>query len=290
MLQTLDIYKSAKSNNEIMKWTWLLILMLLIPSASAVSYPTVRGFVTDNANMIDASYEAKITQLAQEIEKESTVEIALVTVESLEGEEIDIYAVNLFEKWGIGKKDKDNGLLIIVAKEEREAKFEVGYGLEGTVTDSMRVNIGERIIVPNFRNGEYGKGIYESMLVVQELLKGNQEVISQYSMNQGGGNIEINGNNPEVFAVLFVILFVLVVVFIVFIAIMNASYRGERGGVYRQTPARLPDMGWGMGRGGNWSRGGGFGGGFGGGRSGGGGFGGGFGGGRSGGGGFKVKW
>lgn len=267
--------------------------MLLLPIASAVSYPQLRGYVTDNANIIDQSYETKITQLAGAIEKETTVQIAVVTVESLEGESIEMYAVNLFEKWGVGKKDKDNGLLIIVAREEREAKFEVGYGLEGTVTDSMRVNIGERIIVPNFKNGEYGKGIYESMFVVQELLKGNQEVISQYSMKQGGGNIEINGNGTEVFAVLFVILFVLVVVFIVFIAIMNASYSGERGRVYRQTPARLPDMGWGMGRGGNWSGGGGFGGGFGGGRSGGGGFGGGFGGfggGRSGGGGFKVKW
>ena len=276
-----------------MKWIWLIILLLFLPTAAAVSYPQLSGFVTDNANMIDQSYEAKITQLAQEIEKESTVEIAVVTVESLEGEEIEMYAVKLFEKWGVGKKDIDNGLLILVAREEREAKFEVGYGLEGTITDSMRVNIGERVIVPNFKNGEYGKGIYESMLVVQELLKGNQEVVSQYSMNQRGGDIDIGGNGTEVFAILFVIIIVLVVVFIVFIAIMNASYREERGRVYRQTPVRMPDMGWGMGRGGNWSGGGGFGGGFGGGRSGGGGFGGGFGGfggGRSGGGGFKVKW
>ncbi len=273
--------------------------MLLVPAASAVSYPAISGFVTDNANIIDSSYKDKITQLAGEIEKESTVEIAVVTIDSLEGEDIDMYAVNLFEKWGIGKKDKDNGLLILVAKEDREAKFEVGYGLEGTVTDSMRVNIGERIIVPNFKNGEYGKGIYESMLVVQELLKGNPEVVSQYSMKQGGssGNTDISGSGADAFGVLFGILFVLVVIFIIFIAIMNASYGTDsswkRGRVYRQTPGRLPDRGWGMGGGGHWSGGGGFGGGFGGGRSGGGGFGGGFGGfggGRSGGGGFKVKW
>ncbi len=279
-----------------MKSTWLFVLLLLVlPIASAVSYPQLRGYVTDNANIIDPTYEEKITQLAGEIERETTVQIAVVTVESLEGELIDTYAVNLFEKAGIGKKGKDNGLLILVSKEDREARFEVGYGLEGTVTDSMRINIGERIIVPNSRNGEYGKGIYESMLVVQELLKGNQEVISDYGMKQGGGNIEINGGGPEVFGVLIIILFVLLVIFIIFIAIMNATYGTDsswkRGRVYRQTPGRLPGMGWGMG--GHWSGGGGFGGGFGGGRSGGGGFGGGFGGfggGRSGGGGFKVKW
>src|SRR3990170_4938034 len=142
-----------------MKWIWLMVLILLLPTAGAVSYPPVKGFVTDNANIIDQSYEEKITQLAQTIEKESTVEIAVVTVESLEGESIATYAVKLFEQAGIGKKDKDNGLLILVAKNEREYDFEVAYGLEGTITDSMKVNIGDRILLPNFRNGEYGKGI-----------------------------------------------------------------------------------------------------------------------------------
>jgi len=271
-----------------MKWTWLIILMLLLPTASAVSYPQLSGYVTDNANMIDPSYEAKITQLAGAIEKETTVQIAVVTIESLEGESMEMYAVNLFEKAGIGKKDKDNGLLIIVAKQERDYRFEVGYGLEGTVTDSMKVNIGDRIIVPNFRNGEYGKGIYESMLVVKELVKGNPEVISQYSMKQGGGSTEQTAGGSEDFAILFIILFFLIFGFIIFIAIMNTTYSrypsGRRrygGGVF------------GGGFGGARYGGGGFGGGFGGGRSGGGGFGGGFGGfggGRSGGGGFGGKW
>ncbi|MBU4491399.1 MAG: TPM domain-containing protein [Euryarchaeota archaeon] len=255
-----------------MKWTWLIILMLLLPAASAVSYPQLRGYVTDNANMIDQSYEAKITQLAGAIEKETTVQIAVVTIESLEGESMEMYAEELFEKAGIGKKDKDNGLLIIVAKQYRDYRFEVGYGLEGTVTDSMRVNIGERIIVPNFRNGEYGKGIYDSMLVVQELLKGNQEVISQYSMKQGGGSDD--------FAILFIILLVLVVGFIFFIAMINSTSTTSGRRMYGY---RSPRIGWGMGGGG--FGGGGFGGGF-----GGGGFGGGFGGGRSGGGGFGGKW
>lgn len=244
--------------------------MLLFPVASAVSYPTLAGYVTDNANMIDQSYEAKITQLAQEIEKESTVEIAVVTINSLEGESMEMYAVKLFEKAGIGKKDIGNGLLIIIAKDSHDYRFEVGYGLEGTVTDSMKVNIGERIIVPNFRNGEYGKGIYESMLVVNELVKGNPEVVSQYSMNQS--------SDSDAFVGLFIILLVLVVGFIFFIAIMNSAYGGGTIG-RRRYGSREPRIGWGMG-----------GGGFGGGRSGGGGFGGGFGGGMSGGGGFGGKW
>lgn len=271
--------------------------MLLLPTASAVSYPQFRGYVTDNANMIDQSYEAKITQLAEDIEKETTVQIAVATVESLEGESIYIYSENLFEKWGIGKKDKDNGLLILVVKDPHNYGFEVGYGLEGTLTDSITFNIGNKTIEPNFKNGDYGKGIYESMLVVQELVRGNPEVVSQYSMKQGSGSsgTGFDGNDTDSFGALFGILFILVVIFIIFIAIMNASYGSDtswkRGRTQRNTPVLIPDFGWRMGGGG--FGGGGFGGGFGGGRSGGGGFGGGFGGfggGRSGGGGFKGKW
>ncbi len=263
--------------------------MLIVPVASAVSYPQISGYVTDSANMIDPSYEAKITQLIGAIEKETTVQIAVVTVESLEGESKYVYAVNLFEKAGIGKKDKDNGLLFFVVKDSHDYGFEVGYGLEGTVTDSMTFNIGKKIIEPNFQNGDFGKGIYESMLVIQDLVRGDPGVVSQYSMNSGG-----SGSDTDISGAIFGILFVVVVIFIIFIAIMSASSSRDtswKRGRQRNIPVFLPDLGWRIGGGG--FGGGGFGGGFGGGRSGGGGFGGGFGGfggGRSGGGGFKGKW
>jgi len=280
------------------KWILLIILMLLLPVASA-SYPKLNAFVTDNANIIDPVYKDKITQLAQNIEKESTVEIAVVTVDSLDGEPIEMYAVNLFQQAGIGKKDKDNGLLILVAKQEREYKFEVGYGLEGTVTDSMKVNIGDRIIVPNFRNGEYGKGIYESMVVIEGLVKGNQEVISQYSMPSNPPPPPYNPpqmNNEGMQTNWGGIVFFVAIIFI--IIILNAMNRSKydedewrRKHRYRERLVEFPIGGgwnWGSGGGGSWHSGGGFGGGFGGGGSGGG-FGG-FGGGRSGGGGFGGKW
>lgn len=249
----------------------LLILLLFSPPASAVNYPQLRGFVTDNANMIDPAYANNIAQLAAKIEQETTVEIAVVTIESLEGESKEMYAVKLFEQAGIGKKDKDNGLLILVSKQEREYKFEVGYGLEGIITDSMQVNIGNQIIVPNFKAGEYGKGIYESMLVIEGLLQGNEEVRSKYNMSQT--------QNQEIPTW---IQFVFFGFFILF-AILSSMGRRRNSGGYGSSG--------GFGRGG--FGGGGFGGGFGGGGfggGGGGGFGGGFGGGGSGGGGFGGKW
>ncbi len=255
------------------KWTLLIILILLLPVASAVNYP-LKGFVTDDANIIDPNYEAKITQLAQQIEKEDTVEIAVVTVNSLEGESIEMYAVNLFEKAGIGKKDKDNGLLILVVcceKEDRGYRFEVGYGLEGYITDSMYVNIGKRIIEPNFKNGEYGKGIYESMVVIQGLVKGNEEVRSQYSMPQTGRlEEEVDWE---------LVIFIVIILIIILMSVSGNMKGGTYGGGYYGGRRRS-----------GWGGGGGFGGGFSGGRSSGGGGFGGFGGGRSGGGGFGGKW
>ncbi len=271
------------------KWTLLIILIMLLPAAGAVDYRQL--IVVDNANIIEPVYKDKIKQLALNIEKETTVEIVLVTVEALDGESIDTYAEKLFREAGIGKKDKDNGLLILVAEQEREFRFEVGYGLEGTITDSMKVNIGDRIIVPNFMNGEYGKGIYESMVVIEGLVKGNEEVISRYSMEQNGTGAAI----PYIFSIIFIIV-ILFIIFVVIMGILNyQKYSSDpewrRRHRYREHPVEFPMGGgwnWGSGGGGGWHSSGGFGGGFGGGGSGGG-FGG-FGGGRSGGGGFKGKW
>ncbi len=94
----------------------LLILLSALPVVAAIDYPQLTDFVTDEADMIDPVYETKISELAKNIEVATTVEIAVVTVKSLEGESKEGYAVKLFEHAGIGKKDKDNGLLILVAK------------------------------------------------------------------------------------------------------------------------------------------------------------------------------
>jgi len=244
------------------KWALILIIMILsVATASGASYPQLTGFVTDNANMIDSSYEAQITALAKQIEEKTTVEIAVVTVESFEGESKEMYAVNLVQQVGIGKTDRDNGLLILVSKQDREYRFEVGYGLEGVITDSMKVNIGDRIIVPNFKNEDYGKGIYESIVVIEGLIEGNEEVISRYSMKPTG---QSNDGESSIWPLLF-----FAIIFLLFVLVPRKGRRGKSsmGGIYI----------------------GGFGGGFGGGMSGGGGFGG-FGGGMSGGGGFGGSW
>ncbi len=179
-----------------MKITLLSIMLIMAACLSlGVSYPKLTDFVTDNADIIPPDYEQKITELAKQIEQETTVEIAVVTINSLEGVSKETYATELFEQAGIGKKDVDNGLLILVALDEKEYRVEVGYGLEGLIPDTYKVNLGTRILEPNFRQGEFGKGIYDTLSAIKEILSGEEEVLSkyqsQYNAQQNASKIKL---------------------------------------------------------------------------------------------------
>jgi len=194
----------------------LMLLAVLLPIAGAITYPQLTGYITDNANIIDSEYEQKITDLADKINKETTVEIAVLTIESLEGEDIDNYAVSTFRQNGVGKKDNNNGLLILVSKNDRKYRFEIGYGLEGTIPDAMKVPIGDKIITPNFKNGDYGKGIYESVVVIEGLVTNNTEVLSKYGIinsnpNSGSGGTDAGG---VLIIILFLTLGIMAVIFV----------------------------------------------------------------------------
>lgn len=117
------------------------------------------GYVNDFANVIDAELQATLEQKLTSFETERSHEIVVVTIPTLGGDYIENYAVKLFEEWGIGKKDADNGVLLLVAVEDREVRIEVGYGLEGALVDSEANIIIQERIIPYFKEGEYGLGI-----------------------------------------------------------------------------------------------------------------------------------
>jgi len=159
---------------------FFIIIILISNLVSAVKYPKLSDFVTDQANVIDIEYKTSLTSLAKNIEQETTVEVAIVTVNSLEGLDIETYAVELFEEAGIGKKDLDNGLLILVAPNERRYRIEVGFGLEGTIPDIEARQIGVRVLEPFFKQGKFGEGLFEALKVINGFVTNNEEVISKY--------------------------------------------------------------------------------------------------------------
>lgn len=150
----------------------VLVLVFLPAFASAVEYPVPRGFVNDYANIIPAVEESAMEKTLSVYNKKTLVEIAVVTTPSLDGHEIRDWSVGLASKWGVGKKGADNGLLIVVAPNERDYAIEVGYGLESYVPDGLANRLARESLPDAFRAGQYGSGL-------NKLIHGLMGVIGQ---------------------------------------------------------------------------------------------------------------
>lgn len=131
-----------------------------------INLPDYYGFVNDYTGTLSEEWMEKTEQLTRNVEKETTCEIAVAVINSLENATIEEYALKLFEKWGIGKKEKDNGILLLVAINDHKLRIEVGYGLEETVTDIEAKEIIDEVIVPPFKNGDYNTGIYNGVVAI----------------------------------------------------------------------------------------------------------------------------
>jgi uncharacterized protein len=128
-------------------------------SAGAVTYPALTGRVVDQANIIPAATRAAIEPKLADLESKSGIQLVVATVKSLEGEEIEPYSNELFRTWKLGEKAKNNGVLLLVAPNEHRVRIEVGYGLEGTLTDALSKVIITNAVAPRFKAGNFGDGI-----------------------------------------------------------------------------------------------------------------------------------
>lgn len=139
----------------------------LMPAISAEpNYPNYSAYVNDYAGVLQSSSKTQTEDLIAKVEKDTNCEIAVAIVSSLEGISVEEYAVTLFEKWGVGKKKEDNGVLLLIAIEDRKLRIEVGYGLEGTITDLEAGNIIDNVIVPKFKQNDYSTGVYDGVVAI----------------------------------------------------------------------------------------------------------------------------
>jgi uncharacterized protein len=137
----------------------LMVALFAIAPAFAVNFPALTGRVVDQANIIQPDTRAAIEQRSADLEEKSGIQLVVATVNSLEGQEIEPYANELFRKWALGEKKKNNGVLMLVAPNERRVRIEVGYGLEGTLTDALSKVIISNAMTPRFKAGNFSEGI-----------------------------------------------------------------------------------------------------------------------------------
>jgi uncharacterized protein len=139
--------------------TALAVLLLTSLAAFALTFPALTGRVVDQANIIPAETRAALETKLADLEAKSGIQLVVATVTSLEGGEIEPYANELFRFWKLGEKTRNNGVLLLVAPKEHRVRIEVGYGLEGTLTDALSKVIITNAMTPRFKAGEFGDGI-----------------------------------------------------------------------------------------------------------------------------------
>lgn len=144
-------------------------------AAQTLSFPTLTGRVVDEAGVLDEATRGALTEWLAALEAKTTDQVVVVTLKSLQGMSIDDYGYQLGRRWQVGQKDKNNGALLIVAPSERKVRIEIGYGLEGTLTDAISKFIIETSILPRFKAGDFSGGIKRGVEDIVQVLSGDAE-------------------------------------------------------------------------------------------------------------------
>jgi uncharacterized protein len=252
------------------------------PTEAAIPAPV--GFVNDHAGKLDESTRARLEAFLDQLKRKTGAEFAVLIVPTTAPLDPMQYKERVFQQWGLGRKEQDDGLLMLVAIEERQVRFETGYGLEGTLPDGLQSRIFREEMAPRFRASDWAGGVTAGVLACATRIAAEKGVTLEWD----GRELRYTKSRDRRGPVLALIVVALVVFLVIGLIAASSGYGGHGG------PRRRRGGGWFIGPG---SFGGGFGGfgGFGGGASGGGGgFGGGsfggFGGGASGGGGGGGSW
>jgi uncharacterized protein len=152
--------------------TCLALLILALP-ALAIDFPRLSGRVVDEADLLSPAAERQLTDLLAAHEARTTNQVVVVTVKSLAGNTIEDFGYQLGRHWGIGQRGKNNGILMVVAPAERRVRIEVGYGLEGVMTDAKASTIINQLILPEFRAGRMEPGVIAGARAVLGVLEGD---------------------------------------------------------------------------------------------------------------------
>jgi uncharacterized protein len=149
-----------------------LVLLLAALASGAKEVPFLAARVNDVAGIIPPPVRERIETKLQDLERRTGAQIAVLTVDSLEGDPIEDYAVRVFKTWKLGRQGVNDGVLFVVARQERRMRIEVGYGLEGRLTDARSRQILDDIVRPHFRNGDFGAGVEAGADAIARVIEG----------------------------------------------------------------------------------------------------------------------
>ncbi|QCY14183.1 TPM domain-containing protein [Pseudomonas sp. MPC6] len=207
----------------------LLLWVLALTVQAELKFPQLTGRVVDNAAMIEPSVREQLTQQLDAHEKATGEQLVVVTLPDLQGTDIADFGYQLGRHWGIGQKDKNNGALLIVARDERRLRIEVGYGLEERLTDAQSSVIINQVITPAFKAGNFSKGISDGVAAMLVVLGGNplDEPSTVYE-SRGDQQSDFVSRHPGLLVFL-VMLFILTMFVCQVLGILPSGGGGGRG-------------------------------------------------------------
>ena len=188
---------------------FLLVLFALLLAASrarALDVPPLTGRVNDNARMLSPEAIKRLDATLAEFERADSTQVVVLTIPSLAGESLEEYAIKVAQAWGIGQKGRDNGALLLVSKNDRKVRIEVGYGLEGRLTDALSGRIIDHAIVPAFKSGNFDAGIEAGVSAIIAAVRG------EYQGESSGDRSPGKGSDDNAFFGLFILAMILTAV------------------------------------------------------------------------------
>ena len=180
----------GKRRVQLLVLSLTLGLAMLLPArpVAALEVPTLTARVNDYAGMLSPATKQQLESVLAALEKSDSTQLAVLTIPSLEGENLEDFSLKVVEKWKLGQKSIDNGALLLIAKNDRKLRIEVGYGLEGVLTDLTSGRIIRDIITPQFRNGNFDQGVINGVSAMIAAVRGEfnaQDVVPSGKGSEG---------------------------------------------------------------------------------------------------------
>jgi uncharacterized protein len=172
-------------------------LCLIAAPSAAIDVPYLTGRVVDNASILKPETRDRIAAAAKAHEQATGNQVVVLTVPTIQPESVEDYAVNVFQAWKLGQKDKDNGVLLLVVPQDRKVRIEVGYGLEPTLTDGACGQIIRSLITPAFKAGDYDKGVETGVSAVIAKLDGTRDLAAEAEAAGAGSSSSGGIRTPD---------------------------------------------------------------------------------------------
>jgi len=237
---------------------FLILVLLIVPQiAAAQNFPPLSGRVVDAATLLDAAQKQQLEALSVDVQKVAQRQFVVATIPDLQGYPIEDYGYRLGRAWGLGQKDANNGIILIVAPNDRKVRIEVGYGLEPIMTDALSQTIIDQQILPKFRAGDVPGGILAGAQAIAEQMKAPPEAaearVKAAAVEQPRAARSSASSSDASVAIFWLVIILFIVLPIVFRRAGGKRYRGGRGPVVLWGPGL--GGGWGGGGGSSWSSG-----------------------------------